>query len=194
LKAAASVSGSFVYAPPAGEVLAAGTHTLTATFTPANTADEATAQATVSLTVNKATPIITWPTPAAISYGTPLGAAQLNATALVPGTFMYTPAAGTVLAAGTPVLSVTFVPADATDYTTAQATVSLVVEGLANFESLMPAGAEADAVLRSDQAEIKPGTPQGGSTPTQQGKLETRVYKGATYVKGADGQWYLQKE
>jgi Flp pilus assembly CpaE family ATPase len=194
LKAAASVSGSFVYAPPAGEVLAAGTHTLTATFTPANTADEATAQATVSLTVNKATPIITWPTPAAISYGTPLGAAQLNATALVPGTFMYTPAAGTVLAAGTPVLSVTFVPADATDYTTAQATVSLVVEGLANFESLMPAGAEADAVLRSDQAEIKPGTPQGGSAPTQQGKLETRVYKGATYVKGADGQWYLQKE
>jgi hypothetical protein len=193
LKASASVSGSFVYTPPAGEVLAAGTHTLSATFTPANTADEATAEATVSLTVNKATPIITWPTPAAISYGTPLGAAQLNATALVPGTFMYTPAAGTVLASGTPVLSVTFVPADATDYTTAQATVSLVVEGLANIESLMPASAEADAVS-SDQAEAKSGTPQGNSAPIQQGKLETRVYKGATYVKGADGQWYLQKE
>jgi hypothetical protein len=193
LKATASVSGSFVYAPPAGEVLAAGTHTLSVTFTPANTADEATAEATVSLTVNKATPIITWPTPAAISYGTPLGSAQLNATALVPGTFMYTPAAGTVLASGTPVLSVTFVPADATDYTTAQATVSLVVEGLANIESLMPAAAEADAV-RSDQAETKSGTPQGNSAPTQQAKLETRVYKGATYVKGADGQWYLQKE
>jgi len=28
----------------------------------------------------------------------------------------------------------------------------------------------------------------------QQTKVETRVYKGATYVKGADGQWYLQKE
>ena len=193
LKATASVAGSFVYTPPAGEVLAAGTHTLSATFNPANTADDASAQATVSLTVNKATPIITWPTPAPTSYGTPLGAAQLNATALVPGTFVYTPAAGNVLAAGTQTLSVTFVPADATDYTTAQATVSLVVEGLDNIESLMPAAAEAETG-RSEQAETKPGASQGVSAPVQQGKVETRVYKGATYVKGADGQWYLQKE
>ena len=193
LKATASVQGSFVYTPPAGEVLAAGTHTLSTTFTPANTADEATAQATVSLIVAKATPIITWSAPGAISYGTPLGAAQLNATALVPGTFVYTPAAGTVLAAGTPTLSVTFVPADATDYTTAQATVSLVVEGLANFASLMPAAAEVE-MGRVEVAETKPGAPQGVKAPIQQGKVETRVYKGATYVKGADGQWYLQKE
>ena len=193
LKATASVQGSFTYNPPAGEVLEAGTHTLTATFTPANSADDATAQATVSLVVAKATPIITWPTPAAISYGTPLGAAQLNATALVPGTFVYTPAAGTVLAAGTPMLSVTFVPADATDYTTAQATVSLVVEGLANIASLMPSAAEMDAV-RNEPAETKPSAPQGAGIPAQQIKVETRVYKGATYVKGADGQWYLQKE
>jgi hypothetical protein len=193
LKATASVQGSFVYSPPAGEVLAAGTHTLTAAFTPANTADDATAQATVSLTVNKATPIITWPTPAASAYGTPLGAAQLNATALVPGTFVYTPAAGNVLAAGTQTLSVTFVPADAMDYTTAQATVSLTVEGLDNIDSLMPVSVEAEAV-RSEQAELKSGASQGASVPTQQTKVETRVYKGATYVKGADGQWYLQKE
>ncbi len=193
LKATASVSGTFVYTPPAGEVLAAGTHTLSATFTPTNTADEATAQASVPLVVSKATPIITWPTPAAISYGTPLGAAQLNATALVPGTFVYTPAAGTVLAAGTPTLSVTFVPADATDYTSAQAAVSLVVEGLANFASLMPVAAEAEPG-RTDPVETKPVAPKGAGAPTQQNKVETRVYKGATYVKGADGQWYLQKE
>jgi hypothetical protein len=193
LKATASVQGSFVYDPPAGEVLAAGTHTLTATFTPTNAADDATAQATVSLTVNKATPIITWPTPPATSYGTPLGAAQLNATALVPGTFVYTPAAGNVLAAGTQTLSVTFVPADAMDYTTAQATVSLTVECLDNIDSLMPEMVEIEAV-RNEPAESKSGASQGASVPTQQTKLETRVYKGATYVKGADGQWYLQKE
>jgi Flp pilus assembly CpaE family ATPase len=192
-KATASVAGTFVYTPPAGEVLAAGTHTLSATFTPTNTADDATAQASVSLTVAKATPIITWPTTAAISYGTPLGASQLNATALVPGAFVYTPAAGNVLAAGTQTLSVTFVPADATDYTTAQATVSLVVEGLDNFESLMPSMSEAE-MSHAEQAETKPGASQGGSASTQQNKVETRVYKGATYVKGADGQWYLQKE
>ena len=48
----------------------------------------------------KATPTITWSTPADITYGTALSATQLNATASVPGTFVYTPAAGTVLNAG----------------------------------------------------------------------------------------------
>jgi hypothetical protein len=97
LNATAQAPGSFVYSPAAGEVLAAGTHTLSVTFTPKNTADEAVTRATVSLTVAKATPIITWSTPAAIPYGSLLSAAQLNASALVPGTFVYTPAAGTCL-------------------------------------------------------------------------------------------------
>ena len=52
------------------------------------------ATATVAITVVKATPVITWATPAAITYGTALGAAQLNATANAPGTFSYTPASG----------------------------------------------------------------------------------------------------
>lgn len=46
-------------------------------------------------------PTITWPAPAAITYGTALSAAQLDASASVPGTFAYSPAAGTVLTAGT---------------------------------------------------------------------------------------------
>ena len=72
----------------------------------------------------KATPTITWATPADITYGTALGATQLNATASVPGTFVYTPAAGTVLNAGAAqTLSVTFTPTDAANYTTATATV-----------------------------------------------------------------------
>jgi Flp pilus assembly CpaE family ATPase len=193
LNAKASVPGSFVYTPAAGEILPAGTHSLTATFTPRDTADVATAQAEVSLTVTKATPIITWPTPDAISYGTPLGAAQLNATALVPGSFVYTPAAGNVLTAGTQKLSVTFMPKDTADYTSAQATVSLVVEGLPNIASLMPTAADFDADY-TDLADAKQGTQPSGSAPEEQSKLETRTYKGATYVKGADGQWYLQKK
>jgi Flp pilus assembly CpaE family ATPase len=193
LNAKASVSGSFVYTPAAGEVLAAGTHTLTATFTPAETSNVATAQATVSLTVTKATPIITWQTPDAISYGTSLSAVQLNATALVPGSFVYTPAAGTVLTAGTQTLSATFTPKDTVDYTTAQATVSLVVEGLANIASLMPAMDDSDA-YSADFADAKQGAQASESAPSQQNrKVETRTYKGATYEKGADGQWYLQK-
>jgi hypothetical protein len=192
LNAKASVPGTFAYTPAAGEVLPAGTHPLSVTFTPTETKDVATAQATVSLTVAKATPIITWPAPAAISYGNALSAVQLNAAALVPGTFVYTPAAGTVLTAGTQTLSVTFTPKDTADYTTAQATVSVVVEGLPNIASLMPAMADSDA-NSTDLADAKQGTQSSGASD-QQSKLETRTYKGATYVKGADGQWYLQKK
>src|SRR5690606_40750653 len=76
----------------------------------------AVAGTTVNLTVNKATPTVTWATPAAIMYGTALSAAQLNATASVAGTFAYTPASGAVLNAGVQVLSVDFVPTDATNY------------------------------------------------------------------------------
>ena len=64
--------------------------------------------------MSKATPAITWPAPAAITYGTALSATQLNATAGGgAGTFVYTPAAGTVLNAGAAqTLSVTFTPTD----------------------------------------------------------------------------------
>jgi hypothetical protein len=55
-----------------------------------------------------------------MTSGTPLGPAQLDATASVPGNFTYTPAAGTVLPSGPgQVLSVRFAPTDATDYTSA---------------------------------------------------------------------------
>ena len=192
LNATASVAGSFAYTPSLGETLSAGIHALSVVFTPKDNADNTTAQATVSLTVNKATPIVTWPGPAAISYGTALSATQLNATSLIPGTFAYTPAAGTVIAAGTHILSVTFTPTDAADYTTAQAFVSLVVEGLPNIASLMPAMSDSNQD-RSELADAKQ-VAQPSDTPSEQGELETRSYKGATYVKGADGQWYLQKK
>ena len=48
-------------------------------------------------TVSVTTPTITWATPAAITYGTALSATQLNATSSVAGTFVYTPASGTIL-------------------------------------------------------------------------------------------------
>ena len=85
---------------------------------------------TVQLTgiaLQSSSPIISWATPAPITYGTPLSSAQLNATASVPGTFVYTPGAGTILGVGSQTLSVTFTPTDTTDYTTATATVQLTV-------------------------------------------------------------------
>jgi Flp pilus assembly CpaE family ATPase len=127
LNAMASIPGAFVYTPAEGEVLVVGMHTLSAAFTPEDTATYATAQAAVSLTVSKATPVITWTTPAPIAYGAALSATQLNATASVPGTFAYTPAAGVVPTAGVQTLLVTFTPTDSEDYATEQATVSLTI-------------------------------------------------------------------
>ena len=52
---------------------------------------------------------------------------QLDATASVPGTFVYTPPAGTVLCAGTQTLSVTFTPADVRGYEKATVSVPITV-------------------------------------------------------------------
>jgi hypothetical protein len=127
LNASASVAGTFTYSPAAGTVLSAGTQTLTATFTPTDTANYNAASGTVSITVVKATPTITWSTPSSITYGTALGATQLNASASVAGTFTYLPAAGTVLTVGTQTLTTSFTPTDTANYNTASGTVSLTV-------------------------------------------------------------------
>ncbi len=127
LNATSTVAGSFTYSPAAGALLSAGQQKLTATFTPTDTTDYATTTATMTLTVNQATPTITWSAPPAITYGTALGSAQLDATSTVAGKFNYSPAAGTVLGAGTQTLTVTFTPTDAADYATATATVTLTL-------------------------------------------------------------------
>src|SRR5207253_712792 len=113
LNATSSVPGTFVYTPVAGTVLDAGTHSLSVTFTPPNGANYSTATTTVTIVVLKAAATINWPTPPDIVYGTVLSATQLNATASVPGTLIYTPASGTVLNAGSHALSVTLTPTDA---------------------------------------------------------------------------------
>ena len=79
------------------------------------------------LVVTQGTPRITWPVPTAVPAGTALSATQLDATANVAGTFAYTPPAGTVLTAGTQILTVAFTPTDKTNYAVATATVSLSV-------------------------------------------------------------------
>ena len=61
-------------------------------------------------------PAISWSQPASIVTGTPLGPDQLDATASVPGSFTYTPAAGTVLDPGGYSLTVRFVPDDLVHY------------------------------------------------------------------------------
>ena len=128
-----AVAGTFVYTPASGTVLSAGNNQpLSVSFTPTDAADYNPATGATTINVGKATPTLTWSSPAPITYGTALSATQLNATATgvsgaLAGTFVYTPAAGTVLNAGTQSLSVTFTPTDATDYTTGIAGTTISV-------------------------------------------------------------------
>src|SRR4030095_16451823 len=80
-----------------------------------------------------------WPPPGPMPPGTPLSAAQLNATANVPGSFVYTPAAGTVLPVGNgQALSVAFTPTDTTDYNSVPQSVLI---------NVLPAASPATLIL-----------------------------------------------
>ena len=109
----------------------AGTQTITIDYQ-GDTNDQP-SSVTFVLTVDPATPTLTWADPANIDAGTPLGTAQLDATASFNGTelaglFVYTPAAGTVLpAGGGQNLRVSFQPADNADFTTVTASVPINV-------------------------------------------------------------------
>jgi subtilisin-like proprotein convertase family protein len=80
-----------------------------------------------------AAPAIAWSAPSAITYGTALGASQLNAAVTyastnVNGTYTYTPASGTVLGAGSnQTLSVVFTPADTASFLPVTNTVAITV-------------------------------------------------------------------
>jgi O-glycosyl hydrolase len=127
LSATANLPGTFVYSPAAGTVLKAGTQTLSVVFTPTDTKTYSSATATVQLSVARATPTISWPTPAAIVEGTALSSLQLDANANVPGSFAYNPAAGTIPAGGTVQLAATFSPSDTIDYMPVTESVSLTL-------------------------------------------------------------------
>src|SRR5204862_474747 len=153
-----------VYTPAAGAVLNAGAQILSVTLTPSDTANYTAATKTVSINVLKAAPVITWLTPADITYGTALSATQLNATTgTVLGTFVYTPAVGAVLNAGAAqTLSVTFTPTDAANYTTATKTVSInVLKATPAITWATPADITYGTALSATQLNATTGTVVG---------------------------------
>ena len=102
--------------PPSGAISVMGIRSLNGTL------------ATIPALATPQSPVVTWPNPPDIQFGSALGSGQLNATANVPGTFVYTPPAGTVLGAGNgQKLSATFTPTDTVNYIGATATASINV-------------------------------------------------------------------
>ncbi len=164
LDATASVPGTFVYTPASGATLGAGSQSLSVLFTPTDAADYTAASANVSITVNKATPTITWPVPAEILYGAALTSTQLDATASVPGVFVYTPAVGALLSAGAQTLSVVFTPTDAANNNNASAQVSLTVNPASTTTALSASAASANpgsSVTLTATVSSSAGTPSG---------------------------------
>lgn len=99
---------------------------IVATFS--GTSNAAAASGNGSITIARRPSTLRWSQPAPIAQGTALSAAQLNATADVPGSFRYTPPAGTVLPAGPgQKLTAVFVPADQGNYTSEPASVTIDV-------------------------------------------------------------------
>jgi hypothetical protein len=132
------VPGTYAYTPDTGTLLSVGTHTLNVVFTPDNTGGYTGATGSTTINVIKATPILTWPTPAGIATTTPLSNTQLDATATfqgasLAGTYFYTvppsptDAHGKTLTAGTHTLKVVFTPTDTTDFNSMSTTVQIVV-------------------------------------------------------------------
>ena len=151
---------SATYGPTSTPPTDAGMYTVTATFTTADP-NYTTGSTTATWTINAATPTITWSNPASITYGTPLGASQLDATANVLGAFTYTPAAGVVLSAGNnQTLSVLFTPTDTNDYRAASATATINVAQATPTVSVNPVNITYGTTLADGQLG---GTPPGSS-------------------------------
>jgi hypothetical protein len=100
----------------------AGTYIVTLTNVAGGTVSQP-----ATLAVLPKTPAVTWSNAAPITYGAALTGAQLNASANTPGTFAYTPPAGSLLSAGAWLLTAVFTPADTVDYNSVTNYASLTV-------------------------------------------------------------------
>lgn len=116
-----SITGNTLTVTGTGSIVIAANQAGDSTFAAATEVQQ-------TITSNQATSTVSWAQPAAITFGTALSAAQLNATLNVPGGCTYSPALGTVLGAGTQTLTATCTPNDPADYTVpSPVTVSLTV-------------------------------------------------------------------
>jgi hypothetical protein len=112
----ANVPGAFAWVNPTNKPNT-GTSNQSVRFSPAANYNSVTSS--ISLVVNKASPVLSWtPSPATtITYPAALSSTQLNATSSVAGTFSYNPSNTAVLNVGTNTLVATFTPTDPPNYT-----------------------------------------------------------------------------
>jgi hypothetical protein len=167
---AALGSPAFTYNGSTQPPVDAGSYDVVASYAGSGNYEAASATATISIT--KAAPVLSWSPPEGIVYGTPLGAAQLNATANAAGTFTYAPAAGTILnAGGGQTLMATFTPANTNNYESGSISTSIDV-------------AQAPLTIRANDA-VKPfGAPLPVFTATAIGFVNGDTFASLTGTLG----------
>ena len=122
-----------------GTPTTANTYSFTVTATDSSAAGPYSGHVADSLIIHQsgAVPTITWnPSTLKVPNGSPIGAGVLDATASVPGSFVYAipqftlsqpVTASTVLEVGTYTIAATFTPTDTVDYTRATASITFTV-------------------------------------------------------------------
>jgi len=133
----ASAQATLTTAP---QTLPAGTDTLTASF-PGDNNFAASTSTGLAITVTQSPTTLTWAPPAAMEYGVPLSATQLDATASLPGSITYSSPAGTVLPPGGTRVTATFAPTDSFDYAPGTATQTITVTA-PSMTGISPSAAE----------------------------------------------------
>jgi len=101
-------------------------------------AETATTPSVIGNAGSKSNVVISWTAPPPIMYGTALNTVQLAATANVPGSFTYSPQAGTILRGGGHTLTTTFIPSDVSHYSSATASVQIHVSRATPTVAWMP--------------------------------------------------------
>ena len=135
-----TVSGTLVTIVQGGACTIQATQLGNQTYSPAQPVNQ-------TFQILPASPRLFWAAPQDILFGGALGSAQLNATAITTGTFVYTPPAGTVLSPGLgQTLSATFTPSNPANYNGGTVTTQInVVQG-----GSTPANLVVTAVLSAD--------------------------------------------
>jgi len=138
------------------------------------------------------TPAVYWTPPAAIAYGTALGATELNAAADTPGAFAYDPPPGTVLHAGPGQrLSVVFTPADLTQFAlcTQQVSIDVLKAALTiRADDLsMAAGSPVPALTATYIGLVNGDTPASLTQPVQLSTPANSSSPAGVYPIGASG-------
>jgi hypothetical protein len=167
-----------MYAPAAGEVLPAGKHKLSVIFTPKDEEKHSKVQASVTLIVEEL-PNLAPLLRAALQMPLDRGVAGHPATAAT--------------GSATPTTTTKTQDQDGGPAKKKWPIIAPAASGAALARD-SKSSASSKGFWKTFIRTAEPGVVRRDDQPAQNLQRETRLYRGAVYAKGDDGQWHLQRE